>query len=92
VIRMRRLPPFARICKTYRHSASTIGIDRQSGGTVCDIAWRAQLRLTTRFRRLVARGKAKPKVATAIGRELSGCVLGDCAGGVARAAVAHHDG
>src|SRR3990170_29249 len=37
---------------------------------VCDIAWKAQLRLTGRFRRLVARGKAKPKVATAIAREL----------------------
>ena len=41
---------------------------------VCDIAWKAQLRLTTRFRRLVARGKAKPKVATAIARELTGFV------------------
>ena len=41
---------------------------------VCDIAWRARLRLTTRFRRLVARGKAKPKVATAIARELTGFV------------------
>src|SRR3989454_3875712 len=41
---------------------------------VCDIAWKAQLRLTTRFRRLVARGKAKPKVATAIARELSGFI------------------
>jgi hypothetical protein len=39
---------------------------------VCDIARRAQLRLTPRFRRLVARGKAKPKVATAIARELTG--------------------
>ena len=41
---------------------------------VCDIAWRAQLRLTTRFRRLVARGKAKPKVATAVARELTGFI------------------
>lgn len=41
---------------------------------VCDIAWKAQLRLTGRFRRLVARGKAKPKVATAIARELVGFV------------------
>jgi len=41
---------------------------------VCDIAWHAQLRLTTRFRRLVARGKAKPKVATAIARELAGFI------------------
>ena len=41
---------------------------------VCDIAWKAQLRLTGRFRRLVARGKSKPKVATAIARELAGFI------------------
>ena len=41
---------------------------------VRDIAWKAQLRLTTRFRRLVARGKAKPKVATAVARELTGFI------------------
>src|SRR5690606_32499996 len=47
---------------------------RQEGlpTVIRDIAWKAQLRLTTRFRRLVARGKAKPKVATAIARELTG--------------------
>ena len=47
---------------------------RQEGlpKVVCDIAWKAQLRLTGRFRRLVARGKAKPKVATANARELTG--------------------
>jgi transposase len=38
------------------------------------IAWKAQLRLTGRFHRLVARGKAKPKVATAVARELCGFV------------------
>ena len=38
------------------------------------MAWKAQLRLTGRFRRLVARGKAKPKVATAIARELTGFI------------------
>ena len=42
--------------------------------TVRAIAWKAQLRLTGRFRRLVARGKANPKVATAIARELTGFV------------------
>ena len=42
--------------------------------TVCDIAWKAQLRLTSRFRKLVARGKAKPKVATAVARELTGFI------------------
>ena len=49
---------------------------RQEGlpKVVCDIAWQAQLRLTTRFRRLIARGKAKPKVATAIARELTGFI------------------
>ena len=41
---------------------------------VCDIAWKAQLRLTGRFRKLVARGKAKPKVATAVARELTGFI------------------
>ena len=39
-----------------------------------DIGWKAQLRLTTRFRRLAARGKARPKVATAIARELTGFI------------------
>jgi len=38
---------------------------------VCRIAWKAQLRLCTRFRRLAARGKLKQKVVTAIARELS---------------------
>jgi transposase len=42
--------------------------------SIRDIAWKAQLRLTARFRRLVARGKAKPKVATAVARELTGFI------------------
>ena len=41
---------------------------------VCDIAWNAPLRLRGRLRRLVARGTSKPKVATAIARELSGFI------------------
>lgn len=51
-------------------------LERQSGlpKAVCDLAWKAQLRLTGRFRRLVARGKAKPKVATAVARELTGFI------------------
>jgi transposase len=36
------------------------------------IAWKAQVRLCGRFRRLMARGKLKNKVVTAIARELSG--------------------
>jgi transposase len=41
---------------------------------VCAIAWTAPLRLTGRFHRLVNRGQAKPKVATAIARELCGFI------------------
>lgn len=42
--------------------------------SVCDIAWRAQLRLCTRFRRLVTRGVPRNKVVVAIARELAGFV------------------
>jgi transposase len=41
-------------------------------GPVLDIAWKAQVRLCGRFRRLIARGKGRTKVVTAIARELSG--------------------
>ena len=37
-----------------------------------DIAWRAQLRLCKKYRRLVAKGKIKQVVTTAIARELLG--------------------
>jgi transposase len=49
---------------------------RQNGlpGPIIAIAWKAQLRLTGRFRRLSARGKSQPKIATAIARELTGFV------------------
>jgi transposase len=39
---------------------------------VRDIAWRAQLRLCKRYRRLLARGKTKQVIVTAIARELAG--------------------
>jgi transposase len=38
---------------------------------VRQVAWKAQLRLCTRFRRLMAKGKLKQVVVTAIARELS---------------------
>lgn len=38
---------------------------------VCEIAWRAQLRLCARYRRLTLRGKTKQVVVTAIARELA---------------------
>ena len=39
---------------------------------ILQIAWKAQLRLCTRFRRLRARGKAPQVVIVAIARELVG--------------------
>jgi transposase len=49
---------------------------RQSGLTraLCDLAWKAQLRLCARYRRLSARGLHKNKIVVAIARELSGFV------------------
>jgi len=61
---------------TYRMQArvSQMLLRRQQGlpEQVCRIAWKAQLRLCTRYRRLTARGKAKQQVVVAIARELSG--------------------
>lgn len=49
-------------------------LKRQEGlpEPVLAIAWKAQVRLCGKFRRLMAKGKAKNKVVTAIARELSG--------------------
>ena len=47
--------------------------DRVSA-SVRALAWKAQLRLCGRFRRLTARGKPRPVIATAIARELTGFV------------------
>jgi transposase len=61
---------------------------------VKDIAWKAQTRLSARYRRLVGRGKAPQKVATAIARELLGfmwaigCAVERRQGEGARAAAA----
>lgn len=41
---------------------------------VCEIAWKAQVRLCARFRRLAARGVNRNKVVVAVARELSGFV------------------
>jgi hypothetical protein len=39
---------------------------------VREIAWKAQVRLTTRYRKLAARGKRTTVICTAIARELAG--------------------
>jgi transposase len=46
---------------------------RQEGlpAAVREVAWRAQLRLCARYRRLAARGKVKQQVVTAVARELA---------------------
>jgi transposase len=47
-------------------------LDRQQGlpKELCDISWRAQIRLCARYRRLWAKGKPKQVIVTAIAREL----------------------
>jgi transposase len=46
------------------------GLDQE----IKDIAWKAQWRLCTRYRKLAACGKNKPQIVTAIGRELLGFI------------------
>lgn len=62
----------------YQHPArvSWVIARRQSAlaKPLCDLAWKAQLRLCARFRRLRARGLHKNKIVVAIARELSGFV------------------
>lgn len=61
---------------SYRHRPSLRGDlkKRQQGQRpeVVEIAWRAQVRLCGRYRRLVAKGKPKQKAVTAVARELLG--------------------
>jgi transposase len=51
---------------------SRVLLKRQEGvsQSICDIAWKAQLRLCSRYRHLWAKGKVKQVVVTAIAREL----------------------
>ncbi|MBI2312582.1 MAG: hypothetical protein HYU77_08775 [Betaproteobacteria bacterium] len=62
----------------YQHPARVSwGIARRPSGLnprLCDLAWKAQLRLCTRYRRLAARGLHKNKIVVAIARELAGFV------------------
>src|ERR1700741_1812115 len=61
---------------TYRHAArKTAILQRRAERTppeVQEIAWSAQKRLCQRFRNLMARGKLKNQVCTAIARKLVG--------------------
>ena len=53
---------------------SRVLLKRQEGlaQPICDIAWKAQLRLCSRYRHLWNKGKAKQVIVTAIARELCG--------------------
>ena len=61
---------------SYPARISRFLLKRQEGlpQPIRDIAWKAQVRLCGRFRRLMAQGKMKTKVVTAIARELSGFI------------------
>ena len=63
---------------SYRHRPA-IGArlrQRQEGVSepIKEIAWKAQVRLSRRYARLAAAGKDKPKIVTAVGRELLGFI------------------
>jgi transposase len=62
----------------YRHRPAVGGALRKRQATlspeVTGIAWKAQHRLHTRYRRLLGRSKCRQKVVTAIGRELVGFI------------------
>jgi transposase len=62
----------------YRHRPAVGAALRKRQGTVSEeikeIAWKAQQRLHERYRKLLARGKNKGVVVTAVGRELLGFI------------------
>jgi len=62
--------------KAYRHRAKISeqiqARQQQLPKAICDIAWRAQVRLCGRYRKMLARGKHPNTIAAAIARELVG--------------------
>lgn len=73
---LRRIVGEAAWAYQHRPAMSPVIKKRQEGLSeeVKEIAWKAQHRLCTRYRRLMAKGKIRQKVATAIGRELLGFI------------------
>ena len=53
-----------------RVSRELVRLQQGLSQPICQIAWKAQLRLCSRYRRLWAKGKAKQLITTAIAREL----------------------
>lgn len=73
---LRRIVGEAAWAYQHRPALSALLKKRQEGLSeeVKEIAWKAQHRLCSRYRRLMAKGKLRQKVATAIGRELFGFI------------------
>jgi hypothetical protein len=73
---LRRIMGEAAWAYQYRPAMSPELKKRQEGLSeeVKEIAWKAQHRLSSRFRRLMAKGKLRQKVNVAIGRELLGFI------------------
>jgi transposase len=73
---LRRIAGEAAWAYQYRPAMSPVLKKRQEGLSeeVKEIAWKAQHRLCSRFRRLLAKGKLRQKVTTAIARELLGFI------------------
>lgn len=73
---VRRVAGEAAWAYQYRPAMSPALKKRQEGLSeeVKEIAWRAQHRLCSRYRQLMAKGKPKQKVITAVGREFLGFV------------------
>jgi transposase len=73
---LRRILGEAAWAYQHRPSMSTLLKRRQEGLSeqVKEIAWKAQHRLCSRYRRLTAKGKPRQMVATAVARELLGFV------------------
>jgi len=70
---VRRMLVEAAWCYRYSARMSRPVTERQQGQprSVCEVAWRAQLRLCTRYRRLSARGMHANKICVAVARELA---------------------
>jgi hypothetical protein len=73
---LRRIVGEAAWAYQHRPAMSPLLKKRQEGlsEAVKEIAWKAQHRLCSRYRRLSAKGKVRQKVATAVGRELLGFI------------------
>ncbi len=73
---LRRIVGEAAWAYQHRPALSALLKKRQEGLSeeVKEIAWKAQHRLCSRYRRLMAKGKLRQKVTTAIGRELLGFI------------------